>query len=828
MLKLTGRRATSPEKTSHHPCNHPESVELARAQFLEEQASPNLIQRSPEIRVQRVREQKEFRTSVRSSESDDFRDQDKSKHSAVKTVRSISSSLRSRFKRAFSKPQAGLPAQQLDASRFHFGDGTSAFSEAGNGGFDSYLGEQAVDLRRASLYEDPWHEKIDDDDLGRLLTIAPVNRSESSLSGSSKSRVTSWTNTNTTGSMRETPLERKRLSVIQEDGGPHQPSSSAGMHLGGVDIFRKPLPAPPGQHPDPQRLYSALVKRMNQQSEEREAELERRLDQHREEGQPLQTTPTDQSYQTIRAVRASISAEPSDLERLTVLSAGSGVVDHERTKRTDLLAWNPSEESVYSRKTGSDPDLLYRKCNTSEQTIDSKVETTTADYARAYQLTIKTNPYLDSKVDLDSAEVQEKCEPREKQSASNAFSAHTRQRSIRDIEYHVIPEKDCMKDQTAAATEGKSLKAATHVRENACHGDTPPRKASEQLEDIARDDIEGDGRRKENSGTRMLTPSSKVPKQLCVAKKRFPLLNVKHVSKDNTPVPSQNSSLTRSQSGLLQQVGAEQGQQSCVSKHEKESKIAASLRKISPENVANVLRSTKSLANLNHKKSNKENRHSPHPAIMESDEEEQHAASTPGPAYLAMRSGNSGSGDRKGRRYASKNAHNDSPTDLVKATLSARLSRPFNMDTPELNRPFDSMYLGKRETGFPDSSGRLSTTQANTQTQSHGYNKRRSFERGPGGYGGLGPSPFDGQTAARPEGEEETALPHVPTPENQGRDNTKRLGKSMSTKRMVSNFLRSRRKAGNSGEDDCDANKEEDISNKAVLETPPKSSPLFI
>ena len=105
------------------------------------------------------------------------------------------------------------------------------------------------------------------------------------------------------------------------------------------------------------------------------------------------------------------------------------------------------------------------------------------------------------------------------------------------------------------------------------------------------------------------------------------------------------------------------------------------------------------------------------------------------------------------------------------------------MDVPELNRPFDSMYLGKRESGVGGSimpGARLSVApHANT--------------RGSKGYGGLGPPPFDG--------EQDTALPKVPSPGPTVALNANMSG-LWSSKRMVSDFLRKRRERTASGKTD--------------------------
>lgn len=318
-----------------------------------------------------------------------------------------------------------------------------------------------------------------------------------------------------------------------------------------------------------------------------------------------------------------------------------------------------------------------------------------------------------------------------------------------------------------------------------------------------------------STGSRTPSPPPRSPDQLSVAKRRFPLLNVKQVIKKETPLPSRCNGITRSQSGLLQEdANAKREHTQPEIEHEQQGRITSTFRKISPANVATLLKGKKSMAFLGGYLLDKENR--PSTAITDIvSSEEAEAASTPGPAYLAMRSGNSG-GKKVEKMVATKD---ESPTGLVKSTLSARLSRPFNMDTPEGNRPFDSMYLGKRELGFHDTSGgRLSVA---TKQNSYSYNKQRGFDRGPGGYGGLGPSPFE--TPGREQ--EETALPHIPTPEDRAKNSLK-SGLSQGSKRMVSNFLRSRRK-GSSENHVSEIINQKHAAVKAN-EGAATSSPLFI
>jgi hypothetical protein len=93
----------------------------------------------------------------------------------------------------------------------------------------------------------------------------------------------------------------------------------------------------------------------------------------------------------------------------------------------------------------------------------------------------------------------------------------------------------------------------------------------------------------------------------------------------------------------------------------------------------------------------------------------------------------------------------------------SRLSRPFDMDIPDGNRPFDSDFLGTEQSyGIGGKAGRLSVAPA----------------------AGVGTPGYSGDDEGG-----DTALPKI---EERSVNNEHR--KMMSSKRMVSNFLRSRRK----------------------------------
>ena len=131
---------------------------------------------------------------------------------------------------------------------------------------------------RGSLYipSNPEHNSLED--LDKMSAILRSTQSMESLHSNNKSRVTSWTNSTITNSIaaRGTSLERKRLSIIKEDGGPHQSSSSAGIYPGGIEAFRRPLRTQDSRSRiapaiDTQRVYSALMKRIDQEQAEAES-----------------------------------------------------------------------------------------------------------------------------------------------------------------------------------------------------------------------------------------------------------------------------------------------------------------------------------------------------------------------------------------------------------------------------------------------------------------------------------------------------------------------------------------------------------------------------
>ena len=177
-------------------------------------------------------------------------------------ARHVSQTLKRALKKVFSRPlpdEPKLPEQHLSATKAHY-----------RGRFDDYNGEHHFSpipspdvelLRRVDSCE------------SIIRTMTGFNESEAPAesilsvtigdeTSNHQSRVTSWTNSTAANTINMPQLiERKRLSIIKEDGGPHQPSSSAGRYMDPIDgyaVFRQPVRLDNAGPVAARRVYSAL------------------------------------------------------------------------------------------------------------------------------------------------------------------------------------------------------------------------------------------------------------------------------------------------------------------------------------------------------------------------------------------------------------------------------------------------------------------------------------------------------------------------------------------------------------------------------------------
>ncbi|EXJ80577.1 hypothetical protein A1O1_08723 [Capronia coronata CBS 617.96] len=799
---------------------HDEAVQIARARFLEtEQQQAECRQPMPFSFRSNVHN-KPFNKSFKTSHS---LDSDKSpvpipnrNRSTQKEVgkRSFSASLRNRLRNALGKSvkeEDTIPPQQLEAQRSHF-DELGADTESVSG-FDAYCAEEENQDRRQSLYfpASPEHVALENrDEMPYSLDLAA---SRESLPSNTRSRVTSWTNSSMTGSLglRSGMIERNRLSIIKEDGGPQQPSSSAGRHIGGVTLFQEPLQSPPSDgRPlpmvDSQRVYSALIKRINQE----EAEVERTrlaFKALNQEHCDAPDSPTD-ARPTIRVVRSdsSLATMPLDDQPRHFSSrscswdqpeAGMTPEEHKENleRRKERLAVQESQSSFFPFSSeqnpsapspfkqflqdrrhhersdncgqSSDPDGGSVMCHrdTSNYVIDRRRFGFSSDsvYSRT------TNGGINDQYRSPIGSSEELSVPNHAGSelagmATILPTVYHRSSSqplsgTEDIGIgHTQPsEWNPWSDTLTTDRTNKDYQAAAHLRELAQIKSEQARGSDERglSQAIARPKDSGD------------------PKCLYA-------IGVAPNGNVTRPKPRLNGS--KSHTGLLYTARADT-LKPISNQVEDKAKTGDSFRKLSPGILAKKLKGKKSQLMSKPDDTGKEN--------VRAEHSESPPMSTPGKLHLQARNGNTTGRLRKkgseaaiisvrGLQVTPQSAFSslsttpsrceESPSEKAKDHLVARLSRPFNMDVPPHNRPFDSMYLGKRTPGHPDTIGssRLSVAP-------------------------YVPTTLDGSDAQARKGQGVTDANGLSSePASIGRNAARMLG-LFNSKRMVSNFLKSRR-----------------------------------
>lgn len=192
-------------------------------------------------------------------------------------ARKASSSIKTRFKNLFvnkSEDDATLPAQQIVAQRTHLSVAASNHLEPGVSGLRAFHKRSSLSRilpRIPSLTAVPSNELLRSRK-GSIESSKSINRSFSE----DRSRVTSWASTEANTVVAHKSLEhpeeheRQRLSVISENG-LLAVSSCVGPSTSYSELSENPPLAPDGWGEpasgrpvmDSQRVYSALMKRMN-------------------------------------------------------------------------------------------------------------------------------------------------------------------------------------------------------------------------------------------------------------------------------------------------------------------------------------------------------------------------------------------------------------------------------------------------------------------------------------------------------------------------------------------------------------------------------------
>lgn len=259
------------------------AVQIARDRFLrqaESQPSEENSYSVPSGKTQKT--QKAFRRTVRTSSTNSYGSGVVSatppsadritKRGFGNKARSLSVSLKNRLKRVFSRAsdaEAAFPVQQVDAGRLHFGNSISPSS-----GVDQQyhpVPSPHHDIVRKTLSRESILIDVPEilDKPSNSGSIRSV-RSDDDISNT-RSRATSWTNSTATNTITSSQIkEKKRLSIIQENGGPYQPSSPI-RHYGDLgSLFHQPfrsnsVGARAGV--DSRRIYSAIQRRIDERKQ---------------------------------------------------------------------------------------------------------------------------------------------------------------------------------------------------------------------------------------------------------------------------------------------------------------------------------------------------------------------------------------------------------------------------------------------------------------------------------------------------------------------------------------------------------------------------------
>jgi hypothetical protein len=840
-MSFIRHRARSLQRPHTEIAHREEAVALAREQFLRDQTN---LQAAPQpvssFRLKMKRSRIGFPKTVRTNRETELGDGIRSENQTLyelqpeSKIRSISLSLRDKMKKVFGKSilnKEDLGAQQVEASRPHFRDYVDGSADAG---FDTYRTGDPESMSRGSIYIPTQQYDETSEDLDKISSTLRSTASRESLHSSNRSRVTSWTNSNVTASVagRGTPLERKRLSIIKEDGGPHQPSSSAGRHLGGVSSFAEPIKrqdsrGQPIPMPDSQRIYSALLRRIDAE----QAEMERTKAQlsaiHQEqiinEEVALHRGPTIRAVQSEASLRTmapdqdhhdfSMSSEALREQCMTPQQIARH--DAEKEKCRANLAVQDAQSSFFPFSNEQKPKapspyklaLAAQRGQQTTETDDSADEAGTDSGSVVIHRCPSISRKLQGKFGMSSESVYS----RTTCGGSNPLyhsPVNSPEQSTVDLNgmtgmATIIPTR-INRYPRPVASPGHLNRARSSEKgdwkgwiENQMS--SLDRKASKASKASGRShfrekaQIDGDdtsvgsdvgvrlgfGQRNLNETTPTAAPSSN-----SALNQRFPLLELKEVPRNNTPAPRSSDSITRSWSGVLNKSGS-------AEKNDENRKFGAravdSLRKISPRNVSNMLTEKKSLM-FGKKEQMKAGSESP-------------PVSTPGRMHMQItkvrKNDSSSTSSEPGLSEATPTGNRSRTNQDKKYVFDdfkesqkdlSRLSRPFDMAVPEHNRPFDSMYLGKEDIGVQIglAPGRLSVAPTRTIVGENANKSPDLWQR----MGTVHDGADEGQHSSP---HSDTALPPIVSGRGVS-SKTAKSGMSAGSSRLVSNFLRNRRR----------------------------------
>lgn len=285
------------------------AIQLARDTYLQQLEEQRLKEQPSFFNVgRRQKTQKAFRRTVRTSSTNSYGTAISSSLPSTEPLepkglsakaRTLSQAWKEKMKRVFKRSSndgGDIPVQHLVASQPHYGSRTPTAQASGRA-FSPVPEPDTELLHRVGSRESSFRSGIANVNQssrpGSIRSVSSVDEDPRD-----KSRVTSWTNSTAATTINmPSCMERKRLSIITEDGGPHQSSSSRQQHgylSDGYANFRQPIQQNGVGRLETQRIFFALQRQIDENNrkaavKENEGDINRVLDQQRS-NQPVSVT----------------------------------------------------------------------------------------------------------------------------------------------------------------------------------------------------------------------------------------------------------------------------------------------------------------------------------------------------------------------------------------------------------------------------------------------------------------------------------------------------------------------------------------------------------
>lgn len=307
------------------------AVQMARDEYLRQLQQQRLKEQPSLLNLSgRRKSQKQFRRTVRSTSTNSYGSAIASPLASIEPpvvkgfghkARNLSHTLKKKIKRVFKRPlndEGTLPAQHLEASYPHYRD-YALNSDDKELRYPPAPEPDAELLLRVGSRESVISTPIFVDKGPLADSVRSVHSDDDESNG--KSRVTSWTDSTAANTINMSQMmERKRLSIIKEDGGPHQPSSSGGQlaDIGdGYANFRLPVKQSSAQCVggplDAQRIFSALQREIDENNRKATLDDDKRgNDSGSDQRKPWGSISTPRRISSARVVaRAALENEPA-------------------------------------------------------------------------------------------------------------------------------------------------------------------------------------------------------------------------------------------------------------------------------------------------------------------------------------------------------------------------------------------------------------------------------------------------------------------------------------------------------------------------------------